>query len=95
MTVKEMGRLAKARRPFFYFCRWRHFFVQISRGQGQRPSRRSRFSGASERYKLQEFATSRVIGHMPRQLGFGIGIQERQEWATFLVDVVNDQLSWR
>ena len=93
MTVKEMGRLAKARRPFC-FCRWCHFFVQISRGEGQRPSRRSLFSGAFERHKLQEFATGCVVGHMPRQLSFYIGVQKREEWTALLIDIVNDQLSW-
>ena len=77
MTVKEMGRLANAGRPF-YFCQLAHFFVQISRGEGQRVSRRSWFSGAFERHKLQEFATGCVVRHMPRQLSFDIGVQKRE-----------------
>ena len=77
MTVKEMGRRVKARRPF-YFSQWAHFFVQISQGEGQRPSRRSRFSGAFTFHKLQEFPTGCVIRHMLSQLSFDIGVQKRE-----------------
>jgi hypothetical protein len=75
MTVKEKGPRVKARRPF-YFSQWARFFVQISRGEGQRPSPRSRFSGALGCHKLQKFATGCVICHMLSQLSFDIGIQK-------------------
>ena len=45
--------------------------------------------------KLQEFATGCVIRHMTRQVGFIIWIQKREQRATFIVDIVQDQLSWQ
>jgi hypothetical protein len=75
MTVKEMGRRVKARRPFYFV---NGLVPQISQGEGQRPSRRSRFSGAFEFHKLQEFPTGCVIRHMLNQLSFDIGVQKRE-----------------
>ena len=50
---------------------------------------------AVARHKLPEFATGGVISHMKRQVSFIIKIQKREQRATFIVDIVQDQLSWR
>jgi hypothetical protein len=60
MTVKEMGRRVKVRRPF-YFSQWSHFFVQISQGEGQRPSRRSRFAAIAARAVTEAKAAGRQL----------------------------------
>ena len=66
-------------------------------GKNDRTSRqmRSWFSGVFACQKLQEFATGCVIRHMMSQLSFIIGTPKREQRATFVVDVVQDQLSWR
>jgi hypothetical protein len=56
---------------------------------------RSWFSGVFACHKLQEFATGCVIRHMMSQLSFIVGTPKREQRATFVVDVVQDQLSWR
>src|SRR5271166_3932030 len=56
---------------------------------------RSWFSGVFAYQKLQEFATGCVIRHMMSQLSFIIGTPKREQRATFVVDIVQDQLSWR
>ena len=62
-----------------------------------RTSRRTRswFSGVFACQKLQEFATGCVIRHIMSQVSFIIGIQKREQRAIFIVDIVQDQLSWR
>ena len=66
-------------------------------GKNDRTSRRIRswFSGVSACQKLQEFATGCVIRDMMSQLSFIIGTPKREQRATFVVDIVQDQLSWR
>jgi hypothetical protein len=66
-------------------------------GKNDRTSRqiRSWFSGVFACQKPQEFATGCVIRHMMSQLSFNIGTPKREQRATFVVDIVQDQLSWR
>ena len=66
-------------------------------GKNDRTSRqmRSWFSGVFACDKLQEFATGCVIRHMMSQLSLIIGTPKREQRATFVVDVMQDQLSWR
>ena len=66
-------------------------------GKNDRTSRqmRSCFSGVFACHKLQEFATGCVIRHMMSQLSFILETPKREQRATFVVGVVQDQLSWR